>query len=98
MRLVALIALAGAMVACTAPDGPEPGNGAGAPPPSGPDTCNAAANQSLIGRHIGAVTFPADANIRVACTTCMVTQDYRPDRMNIRFDEETGVIEEVSCG
>ena len=97
MRIVALFALAGVLSACTAPGAPGPDNGPGAPP-SGPDTCNAVANQSLIGRHIGAVTFPADANIRVACTTCMVTQDYRPERMNVRFDEETGVIEEVSCG
>ena len=97
MRLVALFAFAGVLAACTAPEGPGPDNGA-ASPPSGPDTCSAADYQSLIGRNIGAVTFPADANIRVACTTCMVTQDYRPERMNIRFDEETGVIEEVSCG
>lgn len=97
MRVVALLALAGVLAACTAPDGPGQERGAGSPP-SGPDTCDAAAYQSLIGRNIGAVTFPADADIRVACTTCAVTQDYRSDRMNIRFNEETGVIEEVSCG
>ena len=97
MRVVAVLTLAGVLSACTAPDGPGPDNGAGAPP-SGADTCNAADYQSLIGRNIGAVTFPADANIRVACTTCAVTQDHRPDRLNIRFNEETGLVEEVSCG
>ena len=64
----------------------------------GPERCDAAAAQSLVGTHVGAVTFPADANVRVVCTTCPTTRDYRPDRLNVRFDEETGIIEKVDCG
>ena len=64
----------------------------------GPERCDAAAAQSLVGTHVGAVTFPADANVRVVCTTCPVTEDYNPYRLNIFFDEETGVVERVSCG
>ncbi|WP_339913811.1 I78 family peptidase inhibitor [uncultured Brevundimonas sp.] len=64
----------------------------------GPQRCDAAASQSLIGRHVGAVTFPRDANVRVVCTTCVTTMDYNPDRLNVRFDQATGIIEKVDCG
>jgi len=69
------------------------------PAPAGmADTCGAAGSQGLVGRNIAAVSFPADSNIRTACTTCAVTQDYRPDRMNVFFDQATGTIERVTCG
>ena len=35
---------------------------------------------------------------RVTCTTCPVTTDYSPERLNILFDAETGIIKEVKCG
>lgn len=35
---------------------------------------------------------------RVACTTCPVTMDFRPDRLNILFDADTGTVKEVKCG
>ncbi|WP_417233139.1 I78 family peptidase inhibitor [Brevundimonas sp.] len=63
-----------------------------------PGRCDAAASQSLIGRHVGAVTFPRDANVRLVCTTCAATMDHDPDRLNIRFDEATGIIRAVDCG
>lgn len=67
-------------------------------PSTGPQACNAAASQSLIGSHVGAVSFAAGANVRVVCTTCPATRDYRPDRLNVRFDQATGRIEKVDCG
>ncbi|MDO1558370.1 I78 family peptidase inhibitor [Brevundimonas sp. 2R-24] len=70
---------------------PPPGTGEG-------DQCGAAANQHLIGRNIAAVSFPADANVRVACTTCAVTMDYSPTRLNVFFDQDSGLIREVRCG
>jgi hypothetical protein len=63
-----------------------------------PDQCGAAGSQSLIGRNVAAVSFPADANVRVVCTTCPTTRDYRPDRLNVRFDQDTGIIRQVDCG
>ena len=63
-----------------------------------PQRCNAEANRSLIGSHVGAVSFPAGANVRVVCTTCPTTRDLRPDRLNVRFDEATGIIRSVDCG
>ena len=63
-----------------------------------PYRCNAEASQSLVGSHVGAVTFPAGANVRIVCTTCPTTKDLRPDRLNIRFNQATGIIERVDCG
>ncbi|MDP2764144.1 MAG: hemolysin [Brevundimonas sp.] len=63
-----------------------------------PQRCDAEAARSLIGAHVGAVTFPRDANVRVVCTTCPVTKDLRPDRLNIWFDQATGIVERVDCG
>ncbi|MEH6665859.1 MAG: hypothetical protein V7678_13485 [Brevundimonas sp.] len=60
--------------------------------------CDADAARSLIGSHHGAVTFPRNSNVRMACTTCAVTQDYQEDRLNLFYDQETGLIERVSCG
>ncbi len=102
MRLMSSSIFAGAVVALAAcapqPVPPET-------PGSGPDEgagmawrCDAEAARSLIGSHVGAVTFPRESNVRIACTTCAVTQDYQEDRLNLFFDEDTGVIERVSCG
>ncbi|TPW06066.1 MAG: proteinase inhibitor I78 [bacterium] len=86
------IAAAGlALVAC-APVAPSPDT------TPIPQRCDAAAARSLIGSHIGAVSFPQGANVRIVCTTCPTTKDLRPDRLNIRFVEATGIIESVDCG
>ena len=60
--------------------------------------CDAEGSKSLIGSHVGAVSFPQGANVRIVCTTCPTTKDLRPDRMNVRFDEVTGIIRSVDCG
>ena len=63
-----------------------------------PQRCDAAAARSLIGAHVGAVTFPQGSNVRIVCTTCPTTKDLRPDRLNVRFNEATGIVESVDCG
>ncbi|WP_309606068.1 hypothetical protein [Phenylobacterium sp.] len=35
---------------------------------------------------------------RVACTSCPVTQDDSPERLNFFFDAATGLIREIRCG
>ena len=88
---------------------PPPPAAAPAPPPSatpspprGPplaDACGAAELQHLLGHPRTEVPVPIDpSRQRVACTTCPVTQDYRPDRLNFFFDAQTGVIREIRCG
>ena len=90
MRALIILGCAGALASC-------------APTPEAqtepiPQRCDAEAAKSLIGSHVGAVTFPADANVRVVCTTCPTTKDLRPDRLNVRFDQATGIIRSVDCG
>lgn len=79
-----------AVAACAPVPSPDTGGG--------PDMCRAGANRSLIGQNVAAVSFPADANVRVVCTTCPTTRDLRPDRLNVRFDQATGIIRAVDCG
>lgn len=88
----ALIAAVGLSLAACAPVEPTPDT-----TPT-PQRCDAAAARSLIGSHVGAVSFPQGANVRIVCTTCPTTKDLRPDRLNIRFIEATGIIESVDCG
>jgi len=80
---------------------PAPAAAEPAPPPPTPskDACGAAAVQNLVGRPRTEIPVPIDPDRqRVACTTCPVTQDYRPDRLNFFFDAGTGVIREIRCG
>jgi len=60
--------------------------------------CGLEGARSLVGTHVGAVSFAQDANVRIVCTTCATTKDLRPDRLNVRFNQATGVIESVDCG
>lgn len=93
MRMKALIpALAGALVLAACAPAAAPGT------TPIPQRCDAESARSLIGAHVGAVTFPRDANVRIVCTTCPTTKDLRPDRLNVRFDQATGIIERVDCG
>ena len=94
MRMIAVTMLAGALLgACALTPAPEPGA-----PPAGPKRCDAEAARSLIGSHRGAVDFAPGANVRFVCTTCPTTREYIEGRLNIRFDEATGIIRSVDCG
>ncbi|MFN3537973.1 MAG: hypothetical protein ACK4Y4_11040 [Brevundimonas sp.] len=93
MRAILLAGSITALAACAPAVAPMPDENAG-----GPWRCDAEASQSLIGSHVGAVSFLAGSNVRMACTTCAVTFDYQEDRLNLFFDEETGIIERVTCG
>jgi hypothetical protein len=63
------------------------------------DQCGAADLQRLVGRPRTEIPIPTDPNRqRVACTTCPVTQEYNPGRLNFFFDAQTGIIREVRCG
>jgi hypothetical protein len=55
--------------------------------------------QALVGRSRREIPVPLDPNHqRVACTTCPVTEDFDPRRLNFLFDAQTGLIRQVSCG
>lgn len=88
----AITLLSGLALAACAPVDPSPDQ------TPIPQQCGAEAARSLIGSHVGAVSFPQGANVRIVCTTCPTTKDLRPDRLNVRFNEATGIIESVDCG
>lgn len=81
-----------------APQNPPPLN----PPHTiSPDAgqCRAADYEYLIGRSRSQIPpQPAGANWRVTCTSCPVTMDYNPGRLNIFYEERSGVVREVRCG
>ncbi len=69
------------------------------PPPLPADSCKAAEHQWLVGRNRSEIPVPTDpSKVRVACTTCPVTMDYREDRLNIFYESNTGIVKEVKCG
>lgn len=96
MRILGLSAVAAlTLAACAAtPEAPT------APSPDdGPDQCKAAQYQRYVGRNRSELPpAPAGEVWRVVCSTCAVTMDYNPRRLNIMFDVDTNVISEVKCG
>ncbi|MFD1189410.1 peptidase inhibitor I78, partial [Phenylobacterium conjunctum] len=70
-----------------------------APPIRPADACGAAEAQTYVGRLRTEIPVPVlPALQRVACTTCPVTLDFNPRRLNFFYDAETGIIKEVRCG
>lgn len=63
------------------------------------DQCGANQLQWLVGRQVGDVPpYLSRSPTRIACTTCAITEDFSPQRLNIFFDEVTRTIREVRCG
>ena len=91
------------------PAPPPPAAAAPAPAPAPPptstkprpsdDMCGAYEAQDLVGRPRSEVPVPVlPALQRVACTTCAVTMDFNPRRLNFFYDAQSGIIKEVKCG
>jgi hypothetical protein len=67
--------------------------------PTVPSTCEAPSLAYLIGKPRTNIPVPVDpSKRRVSCTTCPVTEDYRPERTDILFDQTTGLVTAVKCG
>ena len=82
----------------TPPPKPAPPAPASKPSPV-PDACNARGHQNLVGRPRSEIPVPVNPDTqRVACTTCPITMDHNPGRLNFFFDAATGIIKEVRCG
>ena len=63
------------------------------------DQCGLKEAQQYVGKPRTSLPAPVDpSRWRVACTTCPVTMDFRADRLNILFNADTGVVQEVKCG
>lgn len=96
MRILMLsVAAAGLLSACAPTSGSDPAT----PPMDGPRACKADQYQRLVGTNRSQLpAAPAGETWRVTCTTCPMTMDYNPRRLNITFDQASGVIREVKCG
>lgn len=97
-----LLALAACSTPQPAPAPPPPPPSAPPPPPAAPppaDACDARGHQHLVGRPRSEIPVPVRPNLqRVVCTTCPMTMDHNPNRLNFLFDAATGIIREVRCG
>lgn len=63
------------------------------------DQCGLKDALAFVGKPRTSLPAPVDpSRWRVACTTCPVTMDYRADRLNILFNADTGVVQDVKCG
>ncbi|MES2342871.1 MAG: peptidase inhibitor I78 [Pseudomonadota bacterium] len=104
LKILAGAGLALLMAACASdapqPAPPPPAPYRPAPPPPPPaDQCGAAEAQKYVGRSRTEIPIPVlPALQRVACTTCPVTMDYSPRRLNFFYDAQTGIVKEVKCG
>lgn len=105
MARAALAALTFTLAACASeppapPPAPAPSPAPRPAPPIRPaDACGAVEAQRYVGRLRTEIPVPVlPALQRVACTTCPVTLDFNPRRLNFFYDAETGVIKEVRCG
>jgi hypothetical protein len=97
--LAAVCVVAGC--ASPAPPLPPPPLPPPAPPPPPPpsDLCRAREHQDLVGRPRTEIPVPVNpSEQRVVCTTCPMTLDHNPRRLNFLFDATTGVIREIKCG
>ena len=106
--LIALAALAGC--ASPASDAPTPraveqaevsvpAVGSRVPQDSTADLCRAGDLQWLVGKPKTQIPVPVNViNRRVTCTTCPITEDFSPYRLNIFFDQQTDIVEQVRCG
>ena len=91
---LATVALLAAACAPVDAGGPGP-----LPPGDGASQCKAGQYQRYIGRNRSELPpRPSDEVWRVTCTTCPVTMDYNPRRLNILFEQSSGVFREGKCG
>lgn len=101
--LIALTVLA--LAGCSTAPEPAPPPPVAAPPAPPPppapivDACGASGLQHLVGRPRTEIPVPVrPERQRVACSTCPVTMDFDPTRLNFFFEATTGRITEVRCG
>ena len=70
-----------------------------AAPSTAPDACGAGSHAYLVGKNRSEIPVPVNpAQRRVYCSTCPVTMDFSPRRLNIIYNAQTDLVTEVKCG
>ena len=68
-------------------------------PPASVDTCRAATYADLLGEDYRSVPAAPEGRVfRVVCTTCPMTMDFNPDRVNFMYEQATGRVVQLTCG
>jgi hypothetical protein len=63
------------------------------------DSCGISELAWLVGRPKTEIPVPVDpSSRRVYCATCVITEDKVPERQNIVFDPDTGLVLRLGCG
>lgn len=103
--LIPSLALACLLAACqsTPPEAADSGASGAATPPvaarPAADSCGASTYASLVGQDKSAAPTTTEGRpVRVVCSTCPMTMDYNAARLNVVFDEKTGVVQKLDCG
>lgn len=66
--------------------------------PAPPDRCGAKDLQYLVGLPRTEIPIPVEPGLRqVICTTCPRSEDHRPERQTILFDQSTNLVTAVTC-
>lgn len=69
------------------------------PSASLPGECKADAYRSYVGKNRSELpATPASETRRLVCSTCAVTMDFNPERVNIVYDTTSNLVTEVKCG
>lgn len=70
-----------------------------APPPqtNDPDACGAETISYLVGTQVGAADLTEGPLLRIIAPGDFVTEDYRPERLNV-FIDENATISRLECG
>lgn len=85
------------LASCSAAVGGNPAPGEGSDAVA--DQCRASNYQYLVGQDRSKIpAAPAGETWRVTCSSCPITMDYSDRRLNILYDERTGIVEQVRCG
>ena len=100
-RFFGLTLTLAALGACTTYQDGEPDDSANASEANAEDLCGAAALQDYVGKagddaNKAALEAAAPEGFRWIPFNSMITQDFRPDRLNVSLAED-GTIEGISC-
>ena len=68
-------------------------------PPASVDTCRAATYADLLGEDYRSVPAAPEGRVfRVVCTTCPMTMEFNPNRVNFMYEQATGRVVQLTCG